>query len=320
MHGIATINGETAMAYVGQTPWHRLGTQTLGFGSVEEAMRAAHLDWKVACEPLFVRHGDSYETLLNRRAVVRDVDRTVLSTVGMDYVPFQNAEAFSVLDEAVSSLGVKIETAGALGRGEKVWMLAKLPKAMEVVKGDKVEGYFLVATSHDGRMPYVAMDTPIRVVCQNTLTLALRSGKSVIKLRHVKSSADRFEEAQKMVTLVAKGFKDQVESYKKLAARKVTRPRLEAYVDRVLGIPEGVPAVGVAGKQRAAILELADSGKGVDFAKGTAWAAFNAVTEYVDHFRLSVKSAKRMKSADESALFGPLAKLKARAFELASVA
>ena len=313
-HNLAKINGKVAMAYLGETPWHRLGTEMIGFPTVEAALKAASLDWNVELQPVFLKSGIEVPAC---QAVVRDVDGEVLSTVGDAYEPLQNAEAFGVLDEAVKQFGVHIETAGALGRGDRTWMLAKLPNSIEPIAGDKVEGYFLITTGHNGWTSYEGRLTPIRVVCNNTLTAAVSGKPAIIKLRHVRSQMERMEMVRVMVTDLIASLQETGKQYKSLANTKLTIKDINAYIDRVIGIEPNTKDDALTNltlRKRDSIRELAVKGTGVELAPMTAWAAYNAVTEYVDHVVHTLGKADiRKKQADQSALFGPNFQLKSKA-------
>jgi len=307
------------MAYQGEIPWHRLGTQMEGRPDVYAALAAANLDWNVDLRPMFYELDGQSVWCKERRAVVRDSDHHLLATVGKEYTPLQNRDAFHVLQPACDQFGLTIETAGALGRGDRVWMLAKMPDVVEVVPGDKVEGHLLVLTGHNGWLAYTARLTTTRVVCMNTLQLAMRD-KAFVKLRHTKTATDELKQAEEVITNMVQVLKETGASFKTLAARKMTADEILAYVNEVLSIPAAATDVNpVKDRRRATILELATkTGKGIDFAPSTAWAAFNAVTEYIDHVRpAEVRSPRLIKQMNESAIFGNNARLKQKALVIA---
>lgn len=302
------------MAYLGETPWHRLGAKMKGKPNVANALKAAHLDWTVGLQPL---HLPSGKVVPNKLGVVRDIDEVVMGVVGSDYVPVQNSEAFGLLDVACKKHGVVIETAGALGKGDRVWMLAKLPETVEPVRGDSVQGYFLIMAGHNGYTPLVGLPTPVRVVCQNTLSAAVRGTPAIVKLRHVKNDVEQMEVVAELIEQMVASLKEAGESFAKLAAKKFDRKQLEQYVDSVLGI-DAEFATSSELRRRANILHLATEGKGAkEFAPGTAWSAYNAVTEHVDHSRKLTAKPMALANADTSALFGPLSKMKENALLLA---
>ncbi len=221
----------------------------------------------------------------------------------------------------VSGIASTMFLGGWMGPGpsglDPVWMLAKMPESVSVVPGDTVDGYALVMTGHNGWTPYTARLTPIRTVCANTIALAMRD-HAFVKLTHVRSSADKLEQVKEMMTDLVTALKTTGETFTKLAGQKMSERQLGAYIKQVLGAKLTDEMQPVVAARHATILELAKSGKGVEFAPGTAWAAFNAVTEYVDHVRpAEVKAPRMLTQANQSALFGTNARLKNRALVLA---
>jgi phage/plasmid-like protein (TIGR03299 family) len=314
---IAEMNGKSMMAYQGEMPWHKLGTKCDSLKSVEEALKAANLNWTVRLQKMYYMGADKKPLLVpTRRVVVRGGDHALLATVGSDYELVQNSEAFGILQPACKELGVTIETAGALGKGDRVWMLGKLPKSFHPVQGDRVDGYFLVVTGHNGWTSLTARATPVRVVCANTLAIAVSGNDAVVNLRHTKSGASQLDEAAELVLKITKTLKATNESFAQLAEKRLTITETREYVNSVLGVDDN--AKGVTAQRRDTIVELAATGKGVEFAPSTAWTAFNAVTEYIDHVRpAEAQVARTIMQANQSALFGTNAKLKARALTMA---
>lgn len=313
-----TAANEVMMAYQGATPWHQCGTQVddpTVVKSVDKFLTAANLDWEVALKSMFYRAGDKTVRVPSRRAVVRSTDGKLLATVGAGYHPFQNKDAFAVLQPALDRFGVEIETAGALGKGDKVWMLAKLPKSIEPIPGDRIDNYIMVLTGHNGWTAHTARFTQVRAVCSNTVNLALRDD-AFVKLRHVVSEKDRLVQVAEIITGFMEVAKATGESYQKLAGHKMTELEIKSYIEQTLDADFDNP---VAARRRDRIFELATkTGKGIELAPGTAWSAFNAITEYIDHVRpAEAKAPRTIKQANQSALFGANAKVKARALELA---
>lgn len=338
-HEIAIINGKESMAYQGATPWHRLGVQMDGLPDVIAALGTANLNWNVALESMFTKSGTEVP---NRKAVVRDVDNEILGVVGGDYHVLQNSEAFGVLQPACEKFGVTIETAGALGRGERVWMLAKLPESIEPIPGDRIDGYFLVTTSHNGALPFACRLTPIRVVCSNTLATAEALGESLVQLFHKASQMQHLDLVEELITSLVYALKVSGESFAELAAKNWSRAEVEAYIDKVLGIAkdssevesviqqvlgiESKVATSAALKKRDTVLDLVWNGMGSKMAGvtkngATAWAAYNAVVEYVDHTRPGeFKTPGGYEQANKSALFGSASRMKEKALALAIAA
>ena len=157
-----------SMFDVRQAPWHGLGVRVEAAPSSEEALRLSGLNWNVIQQPIKTRGGVE---IPGYKANLRDVDNQVLGVVTDRYRVVQNAEAFAFTD-ALLGEGVKYETAGSLQNGRKIWLLAKLPDRY-IIEGDQVEPYLVFSNSHDGSGSIKVAMTPVRVVCQNTLNLAL---------------------------------------------------------------------------------------------------------------------------------------------------
>jgi phage/plasmid-like protein (TIGR03299 family) len=199
-HDLATIDGQAAMMFVGEVPWHGLGQRLNHPATAAEAIKAAQLDWDVTKVPLFVKKGRRYGEVQAKFAVVRDYQPQLCSTkvfgiVGKQYKPLQNREAFAWFDGIVGEGSAIYHAAGALGDGERVWVLAKLPGEIRVKGDDIAEKFLLLSNSYDGESSVQLKFTPIRVVCQNTLTMALQSGYTV-KVSHHPSLAKRMEVAK----------------------------------------------------------------------------------------------------------------------------
>lgn len=195
-HDLATINGQSAMMYYGEVPWHGLCQKLDGPATAAEAIRAANLDWKVEKTPLHIHQGKLYPKVPDRFVIVRqdqaasDAPPTVQGIVGRDYTPLQNREAFDWFDPIADGAKAIYHTAGALGDGERVWILAKLPDAIQVIGDDIADKFLLLSNSHDGSSSVQVKFTPIRVECQNTLTMALSQGRS-LRIAHTPSLPPR---------------------------------------------------------------------------------------------------------------------------------
>ena len=322
---IAAINGQNAIAYIGSTPWHGLGTRLRGDIriDVDAFLKAANLDWQVRTEPLFDGNG---RHLVKGQVVVRTSDNAELAIVGPAYHVVQNIEAASILQPAIEQFGVTIEVAGALGDGEVCWALAKLPGGNVDVTGagDEVNGYALVKWGHDGSVAVSGTATPIRVVCQNTLSLAASSDKATFaKIRHTASAKDRVKQAQTVFTGLTKALIAQGETFGQLARKALTEKQVIAFIESVFPgeTKDGKPFVNdVVRARRSTVAQLVFNGVGVDKATaltgGTpnAWSVYNAVTEYFDHVRpAEAKSVAGRENANVSAVFGGNADVKAKA-------
>ena len=213
-HNLEIKNGEASMMYVGEEPWHGLGTKLESPASAAEAIEAAKLDWEVKKVPLYAGSGRRRVALKNRFAVVRKdlwgkKQCEALGVVGSQYTPLQNREAFSFFDPIVGEKAAVYHTAGVLGDGKRIWILAKLPEDIRVINDDITHKFLLLSNSHDGTSAVQVKFTPIRVVCQNTLTIALNKGPTVWVV-HTQNIHERLREAERLLGIVKEGF-DEIE-------------------------------------------------------------------------------------------------------------
>lgn len=318
-HELATTNGRAAMAFFGQTPWHGLGTKLDNPATADEAIAAAGLDYAVSLMPMVTTSGAEVP---QRRAVVRGDTGTVLGVVGKEYVPIQNAEAFAFLDTVVVDGGLRYHTAGALGKGERIWMLAKLPGHVRV-KGteDVTEKYLLLSNSHNGTSALRVFFTPIRVVCANTLAIAHHRGAGQgISILHKGDLAAQVRQAQTVLGLAARFYDDLEGHMNRLASYYPTAEQLAGYFRELYPDPVDRESTRAENTRRE-LCRLFEEGRGQDIygIRRTAWAAYHAVTEYVDHHRPTrAKSVQDRASLRlQSQWFGSGAKLKAKAWEQA---
>jgi phage/plasmid-like protein (TIGR03299 family) len=187
-HEIEVVNGIAQMVYVGDVPWHGLGTKVPADLSPEQVLQKAGLDWTVQKVPAFATIGGK-QVNIGRSALVRSADNKVLDVVTNDWNPLQNQEAFEFFDEYCRAGDMEMHTAGSLKGGQIVWALAKVKDSFELFKGDTVESYLLLTNPHKFGQSIDVRFTPIRVVCNNTLTLSLSQNVDrVVKKNHRTSS------------------------------------------------------------------------------------------------------------------------------------
>lgn len=308
------------MVYVGAAPWHNLGRKFEAPPSLEEALVAAGLDWTVSTEPLFSGSGEEVEALLTRRST----DQSILGVVGPNYTPLQNTEAFDFFRPFIDEKAAFIETAGSLRQGKRVWVLAKINRDPMVIKGDDVvEKYVLLSNSHDGTLAVRVGFTPVRVVCNNTLSMAINSEASkLIRIKHTKNVVSNLESVQAIMNLADSEFEATAEQYRLLTMKDINSKDLEKYVKLVFNttakIVEAKGNVENINNKRIIeqIVPLFEKGRGNDMpeVKGTLWAAYNAVNEYLQYERGS-DNGNRM----DSMWFGDAARLNKKALETALI-
>lgn len=311
-HNLNINNGKASMMYVGETPWHRLGTKLEKPTTAAEAIQAAGLDFTVQMMPLRTEHVD---ILVERHfATVRMDSFQALGVVGARYTPIQNKDAFTMFDVLVGEGEAIYHSAGALGKGERIWLLAKLPDYIRVNGNDIVEKYLLLTNSHDGSEVVRVKLTPIRVVCENTLTAALEGTEQEVRIRHTSNAQVKLKEAHEILGLSNSLYAELDRIFNEMSARKVTGKEIESYVRAVFPEPPRGDYRSHAAKVHEKVAELVESGAGAELARGTLWGAYNAVTEFVDHFRLAkADDSARLKSM----WFGSGEALKKKAFRIA---
>lgn len=270
------------MMYVGATPWHNLGNRFVEAPkTLEDAMVAAGLNWTVSTKELFLADG----TKAPANATVRDTDQSILGVVGLKYKPLQNKNAFDFFNPFIDSGAATIETAGSLMQGKRVWVQAKITSDVDVIKGnDIIERYILLSNSHDGTMAVRAGFTPQRVVCQNTLTMAHHNGESqLIRIKHGQNVEQNVAAVSQIMNLANNSFETTLEQYRMLANKEINAKDLEKFVKLVFKLDEDKENSGK--RLMNNIIPLFEQGRGNDMAeiKGTYWAAYNSISEYLQY-------------------------------------
>lgn len=281
------------MFFRGELPWHGFGREIKGdrklFGW--EAVAEAGLDWTVAKVPLKAEvEGVGQVVVPEHVGIIRQDTNAVLGVVGTGYAPVQNREVFALLDDLVRDDLLAYETAGSLRGGRNVWALAKA-KVFEPVAGDPVGLYGFVYTAHDGSSKVILVPTSVRVVCANTARMALDASKGaqgLISIRHTSNAQARLEEAKRVFDSATRQFVAFEEFAKRLAGFQMTTDRWGQFINAMVEVPEKEGrSQSIAQNTQGKLLELFEGGRGQDIpgVRGTGWAAFNSVTEFVTHER-----------------------------------
>ena len=280
------------MFYTGDTPWHGYGQKLDAPATAQEAITAAHLDWEVGLEPVYANHrqdgaysGFSIEDPY--RFVRRQDNKQILGMRTSRYSIVQNRDAFGLFDAVIGPGQGVYHTAGALRGGKVVWILAKVGDTREVVKGDEIEPYVLLSTSHDGSLPLQMRPTLVRVVCSNTLSYAMRRKdfSDVVTIRHTGNVANKAVEARKALGLTKVYFDRMMEGVEQLVKTPMNEAQMRKFA-LSLYTPTGDDSMHRYTQEAMSKLgELFYLGRGQHLrgVRGTAWA-YNAVTEYVDNF------------------------------------
>lgn len=303
------------MFYTGERPWHGLGTKVEEPLTAKEAIEVSKLDYTVECQPIYLSGEREIES---RLAIVRADTQAVLGLVSEKYKIVQNRDAFSFFDTLVGEGQAIYESAGALGLGERVWIMAKLPDDIIVGKDDVVEKYLILTTSHDGKSSVKVYFSPVRVICQNTLNFSFSQRSDCINIPHLGNINSKIDEARKVLGISINVYAQFERIANQLADVKLNTAQVEAYYNQLLfGQAVEDKEQKILLNQRNDLLALFESGKGNDKAdiKHSAWTAYNAVTEYVDHHRTIRGVKEDATNRLKNIWFGSGASLKRKALD-----
>lgn len=279
------------MAYTNEVPWHGLGTHILGAPSVDDMLEKAKLDWTISKHPLhYSKKGVENEpdsTVDDYFSLVRNTDGKCLDVVGKQYRPVQNKEAFKFFNEFVKAGKAKMETAGSLRGGRYVWGLANLQTSFKLEGGDEVKGYLLVASPHESGKALIIKFTTIRVVCNNTLTLALKNGGNEFRMAHRCEFDDSTRERAKEVLGIAREQMDEFEkNARKLKKLKLGEKDIIEVLANVYQPHISMKELNADFDKRSKpslkrVMDVLVNAPGAD--PKTGWGVLNAVTYYADH-------------------------------------
>jgi phage/plasmid-like protein (TIGR03299 family) len=299
-HEIEVVDGVAKMAYAGEVPWHGLGTRVGEDLSPLEIMGVAGLDWSVEKRDVFyVDAKNEYSRATKKQALVRSSDGAYLDIVSDDWVPVQNIDALTFFDEYVAAGGMSMHTAGSLKDGKIIWALAKVNESFDLFGGnDVVDSYLLLSNPHQFGRGVDVRFTPVRVVCNNTLSLSLEGKAALgISMNHrAEFDAERVKEALNEAH-------DKMEKYKEMATflteKRYTQESLFEYFARVFPKTSGetienfsetlsrwvseAGSVKTLSRNAATALETIDIQPGAEYGEGTWWQAYNTVTFMTNH-------------------------------------
>jgi phage/plasmid-like protein (TIGR03299 family) len=330
-HEIDLSTGKAAAFYAGEPAWHKLGTVIDKAQNSADAIKLAGLDWTVEQWPVRAFNPDKpaeEAACVDRVANVRTDTKRALAIVSKGYKVFQNSDAFDFMDAIVGEKLAMYETAGSLKGGKRVWMLARIPKEFKAAKGDVVQPYVLLTNGHDGAHGLRMIPTTVRVVCMNTLNLAMRNsfGSDGLSIGHWGNLDERVSESREKLGLISQRFDLFTDELRALVEAKLTDRKLAKYFDGMLPAAETERQV----KTRDAVLvkfqeNLHNERNAMPGIRGTVWAAYNAVSEFADHQRkfIGKTAADKADNQLQSIWFGDAHKMKQKAYadaiELAGV-
>lgn len=309
-HEIEMVNGVAQMAYAGELPWHGLGQQVSDDITTDGMMKAAGLDWSVTKQPMYYMDdlGEMGE-VPGKSALVRSSDNKVMDIVGQDWNPVQNAEAFEFFREFVDTGDMQMHTAGSLKDGKMVWALAKVNDGFTIKTAqgeDSVESYLLFSNPHQYGKSIDVRFTPIRVVCNNTLTLSLNQNvDQYVRMGHQRPF--NAEDAMATLGMAQQKLGQYKEAAELLCQKSYTTDDMLNYFNQVFPSASDRDS----NKSREA-QEVMHTQAGAALGEGTFWQLFNTVTYMTDH-TLGRNSDTRL----QSAWYGQNQNVKKKALELA---
>ena len=330
--------GNHSFFSVKEKAWHGLGQIVEDYPTSAEAIKHAGLDYTVEKRPLFTYDNANANCnadadiiipeieVPNFYATMRTDNETVLGVVGKDYEVVQNVDAFSFFDAIVGGDGIQYETAGALGKGERIFITAKLPGYIKVGNNDLIEQYLFLTTSHDGYGSITAAFTPVRIVCANTLNAAMRNHSNSIKIRHTANAKDRLAEAHKVLGISNQLSKEMESIFNRWAQVRITDTEVKKLIQLAMVPNKEVLQNLQAGKddelstcfnnmcENVYSYALGNPTQLMETTAGTVFGAYNAVTGYFQNVK-DYKGDKEKKL--KSILFGGTAQLRSQsAFNL----
>lgn len=275
------------MAYAGETPWHGLGVPVSNDLTPAQMMQKAGLDWTVHEVESFVEfNGNRIPT--GQKALVRSSDARVLTNVGPDWKPVQNEQAFEFFAEYVFAGNMEMNTAGSLRDGQMVWALAKVKDSFDLFGGDQVDSYLLFSNPHQYGKSIDVRFTPIRVVCNNTLSLSLgMEAERQVKVGHrVQFNADEVKQALGIATEKLATYKEMAQY---LGSKRFSMDKLIEYYNTIYPrtsdkrVQDKKLSVETLSRNAKQCLDVLETQPGSEFAEGSWWQAYNSVTYITDH-------------------------------------
>lgn len=292
-------DGDTAFFSAREVAWHKLGTVTENALTAEQALETAFLNWEVIKSEQSISTQVPKSPKSDKLVTITDPDKFMtyryhpktgvadpLGVVGNRYTPVQNAEAFSFLNTIADESGAVFETAGAIDNGRKVFMTMKMPEDVLIGGKDAINMYLMAWNTHDGTSSFNVLVTPVRVVCQNTLSAAIKSAQHKFAIRHTSSAQGKIQAAREALKVTFKyqeAFQIQAE---KLFAQSMTDKEFQKIVEKAFPLDktDSQRAQTMATNAQSALLGLWKAPTQANI-KNTAWAAYNAFVEYSDWAR-----------------------------------
>lgn len=284
-----------SLAWTGATPWHGLGRSLPKHATVDEMIRFGGLDWEVVPAPLFAKVGNAMVEVSDKVALTRSDRGTVLSVVGDDYGIIQNREIFGLAEAAVGAGNACAEVAGALAGGKRVFVVLSMREAFEVA-GEALKPYLLFCGGHDGAMSVRGRFCATRVVCQNTLNIALDEQATEIVIRHTRKAHERVEAARQVIEAARNYFGVFHARALALAAQRISVPGFISVAEQLFPTYRNAAGENVTPHAQGKVVALFKGQAHTTDSRiaGTKWGAFNAVTALLDHNGRNTGKESRM--------------------------
>jgi len=303
-------DGSARMVFVGKTPWHGLGKQVSADLTPDQVLDEAGLNWTVDKVPAYATIAGK-RTAVGWSALVRSEDNKVLDVVSDDWNPVQNADAFEFFNDFIAEGGMEMHTAGSLRGGQIVWALAKVKDSFELFGGDRVDSYLHFTNFHKYGCSTDVRFTPIRVVCNNTLTLSLNTKvERMVKISHRREFDG--DNVKLMLGIAAEKLAKYKSMAKYLGSKRYSAESMVDYFKTVFPVAGPVNAKKEISKSAKTAMGVLDTQPGAEFARGSFWQLFNTVTYLTDHL-----AGKTVDTRLQSAWYGPNKILKTKALETA---
>lgn len=293
-HQIAKTKGQDAFVSVKEIPWHGLGKIVQKKMTAAECIVLAGLDYTVDKTPVLAKIKGKVKQVEGKYVTYRTDSQEVFDVVGSRYHIVQNKEAFTFFDEIVGHKQAIYETAGALGVGERIFITAKLPSHIKVGK-DVIDQYLYLTSTHDGSGSIKAAFTPVRIVCNNTLQMALGDSKRMVSIRHTMNAVDAIKQAHKLMGIVAAQADTMKQALQRMTTVKITDAKLRHFIELAMHPEREQITKGVYEEEYSSkfintvddIIAYALSNPTQQTAetKGTLYGAYNAISGYFQNVK-----------------------------------
>jgi phage/plasmid-like protein (TIGR03299 family) len=265
--------------------WHKLGTVVENAMTSEEAIKLAGLDYEVAKVPVLMEGINGFNSVVPDHFITKRTDTNeTFGIVGNKYEVVQNKDAFNFFDAIVGGDLAMFETAGALGKGEKIFITAKMPDFIRITGTDDLtECYVILTSSHDGSGAVIAGISPIRIVCENTMRLSLKKAISKVSIRHTTNVKANLDTAHKLIGISHAYITELNECFNVLAKKKISDNQVLKLVEQLF-VSEKEDSTRIK-NIREAVLTSYHTGIGQEGILGTAWGFLNGLTHFHSHIK-----------------------------------